>query len=234
MPGVDSVTNVDATAGGTDEETVDDAKLRAPSELKSRSRAVTAEDYTALAEEAPGANVGRACALPLTHPRFPGAQIPGVVTVVVVPNAPGPRPTPNEATLAAVCAYLNAHRVVTTELYVAPPTYREVQIQADVVASPDADLAAVRDAVVAGLDRYFDPLVGGDDGTGWEFGGTIFYSSVYREIFAVSGVERVRDNDLTILIDGNEAEPCRDVPIGGGELLFCGEHTINVSYEAGS
>jgi predicted phage baseplate assembly protein len=231
VAGVDSVTNVHAAAGGTDEETVDDAKLRAPSDLKSRSRAVTAEDYVALAEEAPGANVGRACALPLAHPRFPGAQIPGVVTVVVVPNAPGPRPTPNEATLAAVCAYLNAHRVVTTELYVAPPTYREVQIDADVVAAADADLAAVRDGVVARLNRYFDPLVGGDDGTGWPFGGTIFYSAVYREVFAVAGVERVRDNDLTILIDGNEAEPCRDVPIGDGVLLFCGEHTIDVSYE---
>ncbi len=232
VPGVDSVTNVHASAGGSDEESVDDAKLRAPSELKSRSRAVTAEDYTALAEEAPGANVGRACALPLTHPRFPDAQIPGVVTVVVVPNAPGPKPTPNEATLAAVCAYLNAHRVVTTELYVAPPTYREVQIRADIVGAPDVDLAAVRDAVVARLDRYFHPLVGGDDGTGWPFGGTIFYSSVYREIFAVPGAERVRDNDLTILIDGNEAEPCRDVPIGNGVLLFCGEHSITVSYEA--
>jgi predicted phage baseplate assembly protein len=234
VAGVDSVTNVHATAGGTDEESVDDAKLRAPSELKSRSRAVTAEDYVALAEEAPGANVGRACALPLTHPNFPGAQIPGVVTVVVVPNAPGRRPTPNETTLAAVCAYLNAHRVVTTELYVAPPAYSEVQIQADVVASADADLAAVRDGVVARLNAYFDPLIGGDDGTGWPFGGTIFYSSVYREIFAVPGVERVRDNDLTILIDGNQAEPCRDVPIANGALLFCGEHTINVSYEAGS
>jgi hypothetical protein len=231
VPGVDTVTNHQAAGGGADQEALDDAKLRAPSEIKSRSRAVTVEDYEVLAQGAPGASVGRACALPLTHPNFPGAQIPGVVTVIVVPDVPGPKPTPNESTLAAVCAYLNAHRVVTTELYVAPPIYQQVQITADVVAAADADLATIRDAVIARLQTYFHPLTGGEDGTGWPFGGTIFYSSVYRQIFAVDGVLRVRDNDLTILIDGNTAEPCRDVPIAAGGLLDSGDHVINVSYD---
>lgn len=231
VTGVATVTNHQAAGGGADQETLDDTKLRAPSEIKSRSRAVTVEDYEILAEEAPGASVGRACALPLAHPNLPGAQIPGVVTVIVVPEVPGPKPTPNESTLAAVCAYLNAHRVVTTELYVAPPTYQQVQITADVVAAADADLAMIRDAVIARLQTYFHPLTGGEAGTGWPFGGTIFYSSVYRQIFTVDGGLRVRDNDLTILIDGNTAEPCRDVPIAAGGLLYSGDHVINVSYD---
>lgn len=234
VTGVDTVTNVFAASGGADEETVDDAKLRAPSALQSRSRAVTASDYAALAEAAPGANVGRAYAQPLTHPRFPGVQIPGVVTVTVVPNVPGPEPIPNESTLAAVCAYLNQHRVVTTELYVAPPNYQEVTITGDIVVAADADLATVRDGVVNALNTYFHPLTGGDDGSGWPFGGTIFYSRVYRQIFAVDGVQRVQNNDLTILIDGNAAEPCRDVPIDPGGLLYSGAHVINVSYDTTS
>ena len=170
----------------------------------------------------------------LTNPSFPGVQLPGVVTVTVVPNVPGLEPVPNRTTLAAVCAYLNEYRVVTTELYVAPPGYQEVQINAGIVVAPDADLGTVQTGVIAALDTYFHALTGGDDGTGWPFGGTIFYSSVYRVIFAVDGVERVLNNDLAILLDGAAAEPCRDVPIAAGGLLYSGTHTINVSYDTSS
>ena len=50
----------------------------------------------------------RAKALPLVHPKFPDTFVPGVVTVIVVPETDAPNPIPNETTLRAVCAYLNA------------------------------------------------------------------------------------------------------------------------------
>ena len=82
---------------------------------------MTVSDFEELAKQA--GNVRRAKALPLYHPRFPGTKIPGVVTVIVVPDNDQPNPTPSEATIRLVCAYLNQRRLLTTELYVIPPSY---------------------------------------------------------------------------------------------------------------
>src|SRR5262249_55882623 len=74
IAGIDAgkVGNPFAADGGTDEETLAAAKLRAPQALKSHDRAVTAADYEMLAREA--GPVARAKALPLVNPNFPGSE----------------------------------------------------------------------------------------------------------------------------------------------------------------
>ena len=64
VPGVEAgaVSNIEPAHSGRDEESLDDAKKRAPSSLRSRDRAVTAEDFEYLAGLA--SNVRRAKALP--------------------------------------------------------------------------------------------------------------------------------------------------------------------------
>ena len=119
---------------------------------------MTADDFEYLAKEA--ANVRRAKALPLFHPDFPGVKVPGTVSVIVVPDADvkEPRPTPSEGTLRTVCAYLDARRLLTTELFVMKPTYQEIVVAAQVVAADNADLAQVHDDIVKALVDYFHPL----------------------------------------------------------------------------
>jgi predicted phage baseplate assembly protein len=230
VDGVDSVTNRQPSLGGTDEETLDAAKLRAPQELKSKNRAVTADDFEYLAEQTPGVSIRRAKALPLVHPKFPETPIPGVVTVIVVPDSETPNPLPGAATLAIVCAQLNAHRLLTSEVYVVAPTYRVVLIEAVIVVTPDSDLSVVKKAVELALTLWFDPLKGGADGTGWPFGGTIFYSDVYRVILQVPGVARLQNNQLVVWLDNQRQPFCRDVPINNGELAYSLGHNISVSY----
>ena len=41
---------------------------------------------------------------PVVHPKFLDPYVPGVVTVIVVPETDAPNPFPNETTLRAVCA----------------------------------------------------------------------------------------------------------------------------------
>ncbi|MEO0425715.1 MAG: putative baseplate assembly protein [Pseudomonadota bacterium] len=233
----DAVTNPFPTGAGQDEETLDEARDRAALALRSRDRAVTAEDFEYLATTA--GNVARAKTLPLSHPEFPGIDVPGVVTVIVVPDvdtAQNPKPTPSEATLANVCACLNARRLVTTELYVRAPTYQEVAIDATLVVSDEADLAEVKNTALATLSAYFDPLSGGEDGTldsagsGWPFGGDIFYSLVFRRLL-LAGVKRIES--LAIRLDGTEYPPCSDVALSPGALLCNGPHAIEVRYELG-
>ena len=218
--------NLQAAYSGRDEEPFEDAKNRAPLAIKSRSRAVTDEDFEYLAMQS--ANIKRAKALPLYHPGFPGVQVPGVVTVVVVPDADTPNPIPSEGTLRTVCAYLEPRRLLTTELYVVAPTYQQVQIQGKVIASGNADLAEVSQQIEQTLLDYFHPLKGGEDGLGWPFGGTIFYSRVYQQVFTVKGVQSIQN--LVIVLDGEEVTACTDVPILKGALLFSIQHNVQVSY----
>lgn len=236
VPSISSVTNYAASQGGTDEESVDDAKLRAPLALQSNSRAVTDSDFEYMATQAPGGNVARANALPLYHPDFPNGQIPGVVTVVVVPNSTAANPTPNQTTLQAVCQYLDANRLLTTEVYVMGPTYRMIQVLASVVVQAGSDLATVQNNAVAALNTFFSPLQGGPDGTGWPFGGTIYYSDVYRILLGIGGVQRVVSDQLILVLDNQRQQLCQDVTINPGELLYNAPagHQIQVSYSTTS
>jgi predicted phage baseplate assembly protein len=230
VPGVESATNLQAAIGGSDEESLSSAKLRAPQELKSKNRAVTADDFEFIAEQTPGVRIRRANALPLHHPRFPGTPIPGVVTVIVVPESDAPNPIPGAATLAIVCAELNQHRLLTSEVYVVAPTYRLVRVEAILVVAPNADLSEVKNGVTTALTTFFHPLNGGADGQGWPFGGTIYYSDVYRRILDVPGVSRIQDNQLVVFLDNQRQQFCRDVPINPGELLYSTGHPISVTY----
>lgn len=228
VPGIDAneVRNERAAAGGEDEETVEAAIKRAPSTLKSRSRAVSNEDYEALAMEAGG--VRRARALPLNHPDFPDVPVPGVVTVVIVPNVDTPKPTPSEALLRSVCAYLDERRLLTTEVYVTRPVYVRVEITGEIIAGSSADLGEVAEAVEQALLTYFHPLKGGEDGQGWPFGGDVYFSRVYQTIFTVPGVDRIED--LTIVIDGKKQPRLQDVAIPEGALVYSTEHSVSVRY----
>lgn len=228
VTGIDEskVTNLFPASGGSDEETLADAKARAPQVLRTRCRAVTADDFQTLARQA--ANIARANTIPLANPAFPGVSVPGSITVVVVPNTPDPAPMPTAATLRTVCAYLNQRRLLTAELYVVPPTYQKVMIQASVIAEDSADLAEVTLAVTTALLKYLHPLTGGDDGLGWPFGGPIYYSALFQQIFSQPGVQRVES--VVINLDGTAYPPCQDVSIKAGALVYSTDHQVQVNY----
>lgn len=228
VPGIDEngLSNLAASYGGRDEETLEQAKQRAPAQIRSRCRAVTADDFEYFATQA--ANIRRAKALPLRHPDFPDVQVPGVVTVVVVPESADPEPRPSEGTLRTVCAYLDQRRLLTSEVYVAPPTYQEVSVEVDLVADDNADLAEVQRGVEKALLTYFHPLTGGESGLGWPFGGTVSYSRTVQRVFSVRGVSSV--NRLVITVDGLARPECSDVPLKPDALASSRTHQVAVGY----
>lgn len=228
IEGIDDgkVENLLPTHSGRDEETLDEAKKRAPRAIKSRCRAVTAEDFEFFAMQA--SNIKRAKALPLFHPSFPGVKVPGVVTVIVVPDIDVPNPIPSEATLRTVCAYLDERRLLTTELYVIRPSYQRVEVRAEVIIGDNADLGEVKQEAERTLLSYFHPLKGGEDSQGWPFGGKILFSRVYQRVFTVAGVDSIRR--LVILLDGEEMPDCTDIPITEHGLLYSTRHDVQVGF----
>jgi predicted phage baseplate assembly protein len=243
IPFVDKVTNLSPATGGQDEESVEDAKSRAPQSMRTQSRAVTTEDFEFLARQTPGARIRRARALAQHNPsrqpiRPTGVQAhsqttattPGAVTVVVVPDSLSAKPVPSEETCAAVASWLDQHRLVTSELYVAPPKYREVRIAARVIVEKNAISNQVVQLLKNRLLAYFHPLSGGTDGSGWEFGGRIYFSDTYRLILETPGVARLEVKDLTTYVDGLLVEPATDVVLETNELVFSGTHQVFASY----
>jgi predicted phage baseplate assembly protein len=234
IPYVDRVTNLRPTSGGQDEESVTDAKSRAPQAMRTQSRAVTAEDFEFLARQTPGAYIGRARALPQHSPNLgpirPGPQAlvpnPGAVTVVVVPDSLSARPVPSEETRARVTSWLDRHRLVTSEVYVVAPRYREVRISARVIVERDATSRQVAETLKQKLLAYFHPLTGGCDGTGWEFGAKIYFSDTYRIILETPGVARLDVKELTTYVDGIPIGPATDVALADDELVFSETHQV--------
>lgn len=232
VPFVDSVTNMRPATGGDDEETVAEAKARAPESIRTQTRAVTPGDFEFLARETPGARIRRAHAIPLHHPDIDAAvAVPGVVTIAVVPESIKRKPLVTEETLALVARWLNDHRLITAELYVVAPKYRKVEIEARVVVEPNANSAVVEQELKQKLLDYFHPLKGGTDKKGWDFGGTIYFSETFRRIFETPGVLRVESGAVKTYLDDKPMEQCQDIVLNPDELVYSEDHRIFVRHE---
>ena len=92
--GVKNVINHQAITGGLESQSLEDAKVRAPAYLRSRWRAVTADDYEQLVQEGVQ-TVGRVrCLQPTWYdPTNPGARRPdeprpGTVLLLIIPRLP--------------------------------------------------------------------------------------------------------------------------------------------------
>jgi predicted phage baseplate assembly protein len=215
--------NLFPAAGGRDEELLADAKKRARQALRARDRAVTVEDFELLTREVGG--VARAKALPLVHPQFPGTPVPGVVSVIVVPDSDAAAPVPSDAMLRNVCEYLDARRLLTTELFVLAPRYVKVEVRAQVVVRDDADPGTAKEDIEKALQTYLHPLHGGDRGEGWPFGGALRYSKLMQRIFAVDGTDSVPE--MVLVVDGEERPECTDVAIEPNALVYSSAHRID-------
>jgi predicted phage baseplate assembly protein len=184
-----------ALDGAADAETLRDAERRIPSRLQHRERAVTGDDYKALARETPGVAVGRVDLLPRFKPQTRHDEIPGVVTVMALPDRPlGPPPNPraDRPFLEAVHAWLDNRRPLATEFYVIGCEYVPVAVSVVVTigegAPTDTTLQAVKDA----LRRVLWPLAGGGfDRQFWPLGRALSNRELAVEVARVPGVSEV-------------------------------------------
>lgn len=216
LPYVASITNRYAITGGLEAQTLEDAKMRAPSVLRTRFRAVTADDYEFLSQQVEG--VGRVrCLQP--RPGDPEAPAPGTVLLLVIPGLPPMEgeelerhialreALPQEDRRPAVEAelqtqlklppatevrlrdYLDERRLLTTRLDIRAPEYVWVAVETRIKTQPKAEPERVRRDVKVALYRFLHPLYGGPDGTGWPFGQPLTIDKVYALIQTVPGVE---------------------------------------------
>jgi len=203
------------TRGGESAESLDRAEKRIPALFRHRDRAVTGDDYRRLAAETPGIRMGRVEMMPRFKPQQRRFDVPGVVSVVVLPFKPvggPPNPRPDRPFLEAVHGYLDARRPLSTELYVIGSEYVPLGVAVGITIRDGFDRDAVILAVRDAIRSFLWPLApGGADGNGWLLGRPVQDREVEVTVARVAGVQQVspvklfqRQNDAWRLIAGSD------------------------------
>lgn len=202
------------TEGGEDAETLAEAEGRIPAIFRHRDRAVTEEDYRSLAAATPGVRLGRVEVLRRFKPHQRRPNVPGVVSVMVLPaqiHRLPPNPRPDRPTLEAVFAHLDARRPLTTELYVIGPEYVPLGVSVSVAVREDFGREAVTQAVRDAVRGFLWPLApGGLDGDGWPLGGTVRDRQIEVAVARVPGVLMVNGVKLFDTADGKPPKAVMD------------------------
>lgn len=198
VPYVASATNHTPARNGADAESLDDAVIRVPRLLRTRDRAVTAEDFETLALTAGGGAIARAlCLSSATQDEA------GVVRLLLVPqanlNAIERREGIDPELLALtpqltqqVLAYLDERRLLGVEVRCSQPNYVGAIVQTEVSLEPEYDNPRARQEILANLEvalyRFLNPITGGLEGRGWPFGRPVYSSDIVNLFQAIPGV----------------------------------------------
>ena len=203
IAGVQGVFNPRPAEGGADGETLERFRDRGPATVRHRGRALAPQDYETLAREAsPAVAVARAVSA-----RNPSGQnLPGWVTLILIPESQDPRPWPSFGLREHVRRFVEdrapATIAVSHHLYVTGPDYLAVDVAATIIpTNHGSDPGAVERAARAALEQFLHPLRGGPDRRGWLPGRSVFVSDLAAVLEQVEGVDYVEE--LTLLLAGN-------------------------------
>jgi predicted phage baseplate assembly protein len=234
IPGA-SVTNPGPALGGTDLESIENARARASMEIRTRYRAVTADDIVFLCGEA--------------SPRVARAVCVGnegeTVRVHILPNVPDPvgRPltyaelTPDKALEDEVLEYLDERKLIGTSIHVRPVKLRGVGVVVRLQARLHTDLERIQQGVEYALYTFLNPLVGGSldgVGTGWDFGRALNEGELYGVLRKIEGIEFVkmlRVYEMDLESGTQESKEAGSVlEIGPHEVIASGSHLARVEH----
>ncbi len=183
------------TVGGADAESLAEAEARIPAAIRHGNRAVTGSDYKELALRTPGVAIGRVEVLERFKPQQRRDGVPGVVSVMVIPQRYGtaaPAPRPDRPMLETVHAWLDERRPLGTELYVIGTDYVPLGVSAAVELVDSTQREAVLNAVAEAIRLHLWPLApGGPDGQGWPLGRAVDDRMIETAIGRVPGVRAV-------------------------------------------
>jgi predicted phage baseplate assembly protein len=161
-----TVTNPIRTWNGAAAESVSEGEKQIARYLQHRDRLVSAADFEAITMRTPGVDIGRVEVIPAFNPELAPSEpgdAPGAVTLMIIPRYDARQldaPLPDRLLLDTVCRYLDARRLVTTEVFLRGPVYKSIWIAVgiNVVAGSTISIAEVREAVKTALLRFLAPV----------------------------------------------------------------------------
>ena len=197
-----SVTNPVPATGGTSQESIEHARRQAPAELRTLWKAVTLEDYKALAEGFPG--VAKAHVLDTNdcqNIRYYNVHL------AIAPDGGG---LPSALLKRDLADFLERRKVITVEVTLFDPIYRPIDIDVEVYVWPGEALENVRSRIEFQLAEIF-----AFDQVG--FGQTIHQSDLVALIDDVRGVSHL-----------NMYVPRQDIELRAGEIPVLGNVNLDL------
>ncbi len=226
VPYVRKVVNHLPATGGSEAETTDALRKRAPRALRHGNRAVTVKDYEDLALLA-STEVARAKCLPLTNLITDDSDSKlirnGTVSLIIVPHSIEAKSAPSVELIGRVQEFIGRKQNPLADLIVTGPKYLGINVEVDVAPVSFDGAGEIKLDIARTISSYLHPLTGGMDGNGWDFGRYPHESNLYALIEALPGVDHVKSLKLT------PAKESEDVKKAGAYfLVYSGTHTINL------
>lgn len=221
--------NILASVGGTDKESIESAKRRAPREFATHMAAVTDRDYAQLCNS-------------FRHPAF-GAISKAMATVRTGRNAnlvevyamaegPDGLPVkPSQGLKRALASYLDEINILTDSIEVKDGFVHPVKIKATVVVNRSADASIVKEKVDSIISQFFSMDT-------WDMGQPFYLARLYEAINKIDGVSYIdifdpSDNILPsykLRTGDTDFDP---KTIALNEVVGLGDKEIVYYYEAG-
>jgi predicted phage baseplate assembly protein len=233
VPYVARVENRTPATGGAEAESLSDAKTRGPLLLRSRGRAVTADDFEQLAlDVAPDA--ARVKCLP---DRSDSAGVRLLVVPHVASDGVGRIEltdlAPPDSMLQRISESLDQQRLVGTRLLVQPPQYVGLTAVVRLSARAHFDPGQVHTEVLRAIYGLYHPLHGGPDGTGWPFGRSALEHEVHAALARIAGVDMSREVRVQLFPadpgTGRRGAELTRLDVAESALIFSYEHQLRVS-----
>ncbi|WP_414625203.1 putative baseplate assembly protein [Calothrix sp. CCY 0018] len=198
VPYIASAINHKGAINGADAESLEQAIIKAPRILRSRDRAVTVEDFEALAQIAGQGAIARVRCLSAEFNRQAGT-----VSLLIVPNfntdaiAQGHGLSPDNFELSPalkeqVSRYLDERRLLGVQVQLQQPEYMGVCVQTEIGLEPAYDNPLAREEILrtirVSLYKFLNPLTGGIEGKGWPFGRPLYESDIVALLQQARGV----------------------------------------------
>lgn len=249
------IRNPQPSSGGTNAESNEQAKRRAPREFATQENAVTGEDYGLLAQEFSHAVYGAvskavgvlrtgvdqdveavAAAIRDAPSDEAGAEIlqtnfinRNIVELYVLADGPGTTPVkPSSGLKEGLITFFTEINVLTDEVRVFDGAVKPVDVKATVVVSRNADAGTVKVAVQDAINQFFDIR-------NFDMGTEFFLSHLYSTIQEVPGVKYVNifepQDDI---IQTHELGDPESPGVGFNEVITLGEVDISYYFEPGN
>ena len=189
------VENCRVSAGGRNEETIDDCFFRAQKLLRTTHTLVTDEDCERCVSGTQGLRIEKCKVISSGNDKNEGI----VTTLVVKPYSRDGMGVPDERYIKNILAATEPGRMLGTRFRIVRPEYAEISVYADVTVS--RYYSSPREAIYEAVRDFFSAYK--DD-----FGAEIIYSRLYELIDNLECVLSV--NVLTIQTEGSDAERTRE------------------------
>ena len=193
IPNVESATNWSDSYGGMDPEILSDLIDRAPHTVKTKDRAVTAEDYEWLAKEADPMVVRSRC----------NRNANGKLQIIILPQSEESSGQPTTQMLKTIQEYLVERSLFTLkgDIEVLGPVYKIIDIRTIFKPVNVSESMAVQEQVILEIKSFFHSITGNVDKKGWDFGEGVYSSDLSAKLESIQGVDYIKEITLSYLAE---------------------------------